>query len=109
MTRLDHVTIAVSDWRTSRDWYVRNLGLKIEFEVPHGGHAGLGVAALQDDGELTLFVEQSAGPIAACGCVLTFQIDGIDATYRALAARGVRFLAPPGKRYLGLWRRTLRP
>ena len=37
MPKLDHLTIAVSDWRRSRDWYVGNLGFRLEFEIPEGG------------------------------------------------------------------------
>ncbi len=30
----DHMTIPVSHWIASRDWYVNVLGLTVEFEVP---------------------------------------------------------------------------
>ncbi len=61
MAKLDHIRIAVRDWRTSRDWYQKHFGLKIEFEVPDGGDAKLGVAAMQDDSGLTLFLDQVQG------------------------------------------------
>jgi len=34
MVKLDHLAITVRDYRASRDWYVGNLGLRVEFEVP---------------------------------------------------------------------------
>ena len=79
MTELDHVTLAVKDWRVSRDWYAKNLGLKVEFEAPHGGPAKLGVVAMQDDSGLTIFLEQASGAIPSCGCIHNFQVDDVDA------------------------------
>ena len=33
MVKLDHLAITVRDHHASRDWYVDNLGLRVEFEV----------------------------------------------------------------------------
>jgi catechol 2,3-dioxygenase-like lactoylglutathione lyase family enzyme len=33
MIKLNHLTIPVGTYSRSRDWYIRNLGLKLEFEV----------------------------------------------------------------------------
>ena len=101
MAMLDHVGIGVNDWRKSRDWYVANLGLKVEFEVPNGGDAKLGVAALQGDSDLTLFVEQVPGGVHPCRCVFTFQVGDVEAEYAWLSALGVKFLKPPQKLYWG--------
>jgi catechol 2,3-dioxygenase-like lactoylglutathione lyase family enzyme len=101
VSKLDHVGIAVSDWRASRDWYTNILGMKLEFEVPAGGAAGLGVAALQDDAGLTLFVEQLPAGVRPCGCTHTFQVDDVDALYAKLSAAGVSFLKAPQKQYWG--------
>ena len=43
--KLNHLLINVRDAARSRDWYVKNLGLKVEFEVPENGFV-----ALEDDG-----------------------------------------------------------
>ena len=101
MARLDHAKLAVKDWRASRDWYVQNLGLKLEFEAPEGGLAELGVAALQDDAGLTLFVEQVPGKIAKCECVHYFQVADVEAKYHELSAAGIEFLQSPRKIYWG--------
>lgn len=101
MIKLDHVTLAVRDWRASRDWYAKNLGLKIEFEVTHGGPEKLGVAAMQDDSGLTLFLEQVAGAVPACACIHNFQVLDVDAKYKDLAAAGIKFLNQPQKLYWG--------
>lgn len=101
MAKLDHVSLAVRDWRVSRDWYKRLLGLKLEFEVPQGGAAALGVAALQDEGGLTLFLEQVPREIHVCGCIHTFQVADVEALHAKFSASGVRFLKPPQKLFWG--------
>ena len=34
MIRLDHLAIPVRDHARSREWYTKNFGFKVEFEVP---------------------------------------------------------------------------
>lgn len=97
MVKLDHITIGVKDQRASRDWYVANLGLKVEFEVT----AGHPVIALQDDSGLTLFLDPAFPPPSVPGFVLTFQVDDVEAKYRELSAAGIRFVHPPQKLYWG--------
>jgi predicted enzyme related to lactoylglutathione lyase len=101
MAKLDHIKIAVSDWRASRDWYVNNFGFKIEFEVPDGGPHKLGVAAVQDDAGLTIFLEQVSEAAGGCGCVFYFQVDDVDKEYRSLVSKGIRFVETPQKFYWG--------
>ena len=101
MAKLDHIRIAVRDWRISRDWYQKHLGMKVEFEVPKGGDAKLGVAAMQDDSGLTLFLDQAAPGPTPCQCVHYFQVDSVDESYRRLSATGVKFLERPQKFYWG--------
>ncbi|HTU32288.1 MAG TPA: VOC family protein [Candidatus Acidoferrum sp.] len=101
MAKLDHVSLAVRNWRVSRDWHTRLLGLKLEFEVPHGGAAGLGVAALQDDAGLTLFLEQVPDTVPVCGCIHTFQVQDVEAMHAKLSASGIQFLKPPQKLFWG--------
>lgn len=96
MTKLDHLTIRVRDLDAARAWYIGHLRLKLEFEVP-----GRRTVALQDDTGLTLFLDETAGDVAADGVVLTFQVDDVEETHRRLVAAGVSFVAPPGKRFWG--------
>jgi catechol 2,3-dioxygenase-like lactoylglutathione lyase family enzyme len=91
MIRLDHLAIPVTDQMRSRDWYVTNLGLKLEFEIPQRK-----TVALQDDSDLTLFLYVAENPVTP-SCTLTFQVDDVDSKYRELAARGVVFEKPPQK------------
>jgi catechol 2,3-dioxygenase-like lactoylglutathione lyase family enzyme len=101
VSKLDHVALAVSDWRRSRDWYAEMLGLTLEFELADGGAARLGAAALKDEDGLTLFLEQASGEIAPCACVHYFQVADVDVTYAALSRKGVAFLRPPQKQFWG--------
>jgi catechol 2,3-dioxygenase-like lactoylglutathione lyase family enzyme len=104
MVKLDHLTIRVRDVAVARDWYTRHLGLRVEFEVP-----GQPTVALQDDGGLTLFLTGTTGDVAADGCVLTFQVDDVEATHSALAAAGVVFAKPPGRQVWGYGAELLDP
>jgi len=33
MVKFDHMNLPVTNYQASRDWYVRNFGFKVEFEV----------------------------------------------------------------------------
>jgi len=94
--KLDHIRIAVRDYRVSRDWYVKHLGLRVEFEK-----ARRGVAGLQDDSDFTLLLEQERKEVQPRSCVLYFQVDDVDAKYREMWSAGVRFVHPPRKRFWG--------
>ena len=89
MTRLDHLTIFVSDYRVSRDWYISCFGLRLAFEDPAG------VGGLEDDGGVELILEQRARPRGERDCVLTFQCDSVHGKYQELVARGIAFAHAP--------------
>ncbi|HKV93721.1 MAG TPA: VOC family protein [Candidatus Angelobacter sp.] len=101
MVKLDRVALAVRDWRASRDWYGKHFGLKVEFEIPDGGEEKLGVAAMQDDSGLTLFLGQVRHAPPACNCVHYFQIDNVEEAYRRLSEAGVKFRHAPQKVFWG--------
>lgn len=84
MIRLNHLALVVESYGRSRDWYTRNLGLKVEFEIVERN-----TVALQDDGGFTLFLSEPQQDAAISTCTLTFEVDDVDAKHRELAARGV--------------------
>jgi catechol 2,3-dioxygenase-like lactoylglutathione lyase family enzyme len=90
MLKFDHLTLPVGDWKRSRDWYVERLGMRVEFEIPDRG-----TAALQDEHDFTIFVQQSDGPLRPSGVALYFQVADVEVTHRSLSAAGVRFAHPP--------------
>jgi catechol 2,3-dioxygenase-like lactoylglutathione lyase family enzyme len=96
MIKLDHLTIAVSDCDKSREWYVKTLGLKLEFEIPERR-----TAAVQDEFDFTLFLAETPGGPGRPSCVLTFQVADVEAHYKTLSAAGVTFVHPPQKTFWG--------
>ena len=104
MTRLDHLAIFVSDAHRSRDWYMKHLGLKLEFEVTNPK-----AAALQDDAGFTLFVGERPNDAVSPSCVLYFQVDDVDSKYRELADNGVKFDKAPQRLFWGYGAELLDP
>ncbi|HEU5352078.1 MAG TPA: VOC family protein [Terracidiphilus sp.] len=101
MVKIDHLTLAVRDWKRSRGWYVTHLGFKVEFELPQGGSAGLGVAAIQDDAGLTVFLEQFQQPILSGQSSYTLQVQDVDSLFEQLSASGLAFVSTPAKQFWG--------
>jgi len=96
MIKLDHLRIPVTDLARSRDWYVRTLGLTVEFEVPERR-----TVALQDSADFTVFLQQAPAPVTPNDCALWFSVSDVDATFAEWSARGVRFAHAPGPTYWG--------
>ena len=96
MMKFDHLSLPVSDCARSREWFIETLGLKVEFEVPERQ-----TVALQDSDDFATFLQQVPPPIITDGCALWFQVDDVDTTFAAWAARGVSFSHPPRKTYWG--------
>jgi catechol 2,3-dioxygenase-like lactoylglutathione lyase family enzyme len=95
MMKLDHLNLPVSNLQRSRDWWVRSLGLKVEFEMPDTGSVAL------NDGEGFAIFLQEKPNVASNGVALWFQVDDVDATHAAWTARGVRFNHGPQKNFWG--------
>ena len=96
MIKLDHLTLSVRDHDISRDWYTRNLGLGVEFEVP-----ARRAVAVRDDADFTLFLDESHPSGGTASCALYFQVDSVETKYEELSARGVSFIHPPSQQYWG--------
>jgi predicted enzyme related to lactoylglutathione lyase len=86
MTKFDHLAIPVRDAVSSRDWYVANLGLEVEFEVPERR-----TVAVKDGHDFTLFLQQAEVPASAGEFALYFQVPDVDGLHRKLLSRGVQF------------------
>jgi predicted enzyme related to lactoylglutathione lyase len=90
MIKLDHLNISVSNYAVSRDWYVRYVGLKVEFE-----NIEAGVGGLSGDGDVELILAQRQLSSQERDCILTFQCDGVHTKYQELSALGLSFVHPP--------------
>ena len=96
MVKFDHLRIPVSDLARSRDWYIRTLGLTVEFEVPDRQ-----TVALQDTDGFTIFLQEVGSAVAPNQAALWFQVADVDATFADWSARGVAFAHGPRKSYWG--------
>jgi catechol 2,3-dioxygenase-like lactoylglutathione lyase family enzyme len=96
MLKFDHLTIPVSNWIASRDWYVKSLGLEIEFEVPERL-----TSAVQDQHDFTIFLVQDSVPFNANRFALTFQVDDVQKSFEQISRKGLHFIHPPQKVFWG--------
>jgi catechol 2,3-dioxygenase-like lactoylglutathione lyase family enzyme len=95
MMKFDHLSLPVRDLDKSREWYVSALGLKVEFEVPDRR-----TVALQDGQGFTIFLQERGGAVSN-GVALWFQVEDVDATFKAWSGRGVAFARGPQKTFWG--------
>jgi predicted enzyme related to lactoylglutathione lyase len=96
MIKFDHLRIPVADLSRSRDWYIRTLDLKIEFEVPERR-----TVALQDTAGFTIFLQQVESPVVPNQCAMWFQVEDVDAAHADWSRRGITFAHGPSKSYWG--------
>jgi predicted enzyme related to lactoylglutathione lyase len=101
VVRLDHLSLPVSDWRRSRDWYVGAFGFVVEFELEGGGARGRGVAAIQDEAGLTVFLDQTDAPVQSGQATYALKVDDVESVFARLRDRGAAVLAPPGPQFWG--------
>jgi catechol 2,3-dioxygenase-like lactoylglutathione lyase family enzyme len=94
--KFDHLRLPVTDLARSRDWYIRTLGLTVEFEVPERQ-----TVALQDSDGFTIFLQEVTEPVHPNDGALWFQVDDVDAVFAELSGRGVAFAHGPRRSYWG--------
>ena len=90
MSRFDHLTLPVADLERSRDWYMRCLGLRVEFEIVERR-----TVALQDEHDFTIFFQQVDNLVVSADVALYFQVDDVEGMHAKLGAAGVPFAHPP--------------
>ena len=103
MVKFDHMNLPVTNYQASRDWYVRNFGFKVEFEVPDRK-----TTAIQDDAGFTIFLYEQGAQLSGAKCSLTLQVDAVDSKYKELQSKGVAVHESTRQILLGLRRRTPR-
>ena len=96
------MALPVSNVRRSRDWYVKNLGFKVEFE--RGG-----IAAIQDSAGFTIFLQKASKRLAGDKVTLTIQLKSVDRTYDELSKKGVKFVNSPQRLFWGYGAELLDP
>ncbi|SRR6266436_2247093 len=89
--KLNHLQITVRDAARSRDWYVKNIGLKVEFEVPQQGFV-----ALQDDWGMALLINRGKpAKGAASGFAIYFEVEDVDMRYQTLKSDRAKIVHEP--------------
>ena len=96
MLKFDHLTLPVSDWQASRQWYVEVLGLTVEFEMPDRRSV-----AVCDEHDFTVFLAEGPVPAHPEAFALYFQVDDVHVAHPAMLARGGRESHPPRKVFWG--------
>jgi catechol 2,3-dioxygenase-like lactoylglutathione lyase family enzyme len=104
VARLDHIGLAVRDWRASRDWWRDHLGFAVEFEIAENG-----VAAMCDEADLTVFLTQTDAFAIPAWFSMAIQVADVDAKHAELVAAGVAFEHPPQKVFWGYGAELLDP
>ena len=94
MVKFDHMTLPVSNVRKSRDWYVNNLGFKVEFE--RGG-----ITAIQDSAGFTIFLRKATKRLPGDKVTLTIQLKSVDRTHDKLSKNGLKFVKSPQRLFWG--------
>ncbi len=102
MVKFDHMALPVSDVRRSRDWYVNNLGFRVEFE--RGG-----ITAIQDSAGFTIFLRKANKRLAGDKVTLTIQLKSVDGTHAKLSKKGVKFVNSPQRLFWGYGRNFWTP
>jgi catechol 2,3-dioxygenase-like lactoylglutathione lyase family enzyme len=104
MLRLDHIGLAVRDWRASRDWWRDRLGFEVEFEDEGGA-----MAAVRDESDLTVFLYQDDPVVIPPRFSVAIQVDDVEAIHRDLSDAGIEFEHPPAKVFWGYGAELLDP
>lgn len=101
MMRFDHITLPVSDWRASRDWWTGHLGFQVEFEIEGG-------VAVKDEADLTVFLVE--GPVLPTPDIaFTIQVDDAMARCAEIGAAGAPVVHGPQRVFWGYGAEVLDP
>jgi catechol 2,3-dioxygenase-like lactoylglutathione lyase family enzyme len=85
--KLNHMSLIVKDVQKSRDWYVGNLGLNLEFEVLKNGF----VALEDSEGFGFLLAEGKPGKNPERNLAIYFQVENVDRLHKRLSSAGLKF------------------
>ena len=104
MPRITLTSVLVDDQAKALAFYTEVLGFVVKNDVPLGEHRWLTVVGAGEPDGVELLLEPDEHPAARVfkqalvedGIPYTsFAVDDVEATYRDLVSRGVRFTQPP--------------
>ena len=102
MAKVSHMVLPVSDIHKSRDWYVDQLGFKLERELEQA-------VGIKDQSGLTIFLVKTPESLAGQKITLTIQVDNVESKYQELASLGVKFVSSPKRQVWGYGAEVLDP
>src|SRR5215467_1966847 len=102
--KLNHLTIPVVNWTRSRDWYVRVLGLRVEFEIPDRN-----AVALRDDHGFTILLVQANSILHHTKFALTFQVEDVHRSFDHVIQNDGDFEHAPMKVFWGYGAQVIDP
>ena len=102
MAKVSHMVLPVSDIHKSRDWYVDQLGFKLERELEQA-------VGIKDQSGLTMFLVKAADSLAGQKITLTIQVADVDGKHQELAITGVNFVSAPKRQFWGYGAEVLDP
>ncbi len=105
---VNQVVLHVDDQERAKRFWVDTLGFELAEDSPYGEERWLSVRSPDGAVKLVLSKRRPGRPSGAEGDGLPdspvfFYADDVEATYRELSAKGVRFPEPPSKRFFGWW------
>src|SRR5215510_14441909 len=102
MAKVSHMVLPVSDIHKSRDWYVDQLGFKLDRELEQA-------VRIKDQSGLTIFLIKTPESLAGQKITLTIQVENLESKYEEHASRGVKFVSAPKRQFWGYGAEVLDP
>ena len=111
ITRIQTVTLYVSDQDRAKAFYTQKLGFAERMDAPMGpDNRWLELAPGRGETSLVLMKpapdmpgHDLAASMVGSWATFIFAVDDIQATHQELTARGVEFVEPPSKQEWGWW------
>lgn len=104
------ITIQVKDQDEAVRFYTDFLGFEKRNDAPMGeGMRWVTVAPAGSNTEFTLVTAPMGGAPLGTSTGVVLETDDVDAAYRALSARGVRFTREPSREFFGGWAEFVDP
>ncbi|MGH3762598.1 glyoxalase superfamily protein [Actinophytocola sp.] len=105
---VNQVVLFVDDQERAKQFWVDTMGFELADDAPYGEERWLSVRTPDGAVKLVLSKRQpgwSMGEVrdGTPTSSVFFYTDDVEATYRELSAKGVKFPAPPTKQFFGWW------
>ena len=98
--QIDYTMVVVSDMGKSVEFYRDKLGIPLKFQSPEWTEFQTGTTTLAlHGGGVPRTGPPTGDPSKQAGaCSIGFNVEDVEATYRELQAKGIRFVMPPTQR-----------